>query len=137
MEIIGGTPDPRVQEAAVPSRCEGSVRFQELPTPFLDGSGVSLVQFAPGGRTRPRVSSSGLLLHVVTGEAVVAGPGTRVVVGPGDTVAVPAGEWHWHGALPHAAAVLLVIERPGDVSWAVAAGDWAVGYGPAGPIGRT
>jgi quercetin dioxygenase-like cupin family protein len=68
------------------------------------------------------------LLHVVGGEAVVAAPNDRAVVGPGDTVTVPAGEWHWHGGLPHVAAVLLVIERPADVSWDAPARDWSTGY---------
>jgi quercetin dioxygenase-like cupin family protein len=131
MEISGGVPDPSEQEAAAATSYEGPVRFQALPTPFLDGPEVCLIQFGPGGRSRPHTSRTGRLLHVISGEAVVAGPDGRVVVGPGDTVAVPAGEWHWHGGLPHAGAVLLVLERPADISWTVASHDWSTGYAPA------
>jgi quercetin dioxygenase-like cupin family protein len=106
----------------------GSVRFERLPSPFADGLEVRLTQFEPGARSRPNVARSGRLLHVIAGEGVAAGRDRRVVIGPGDTVTVPAGEWHWHGGLPHAAVVLLVLERPDDVSWTVALHDWAIGF---------
>jgi quercetin dioxygenase-like cupin family protein len=69
---------------------------------------------------------------MVAGEAVVADENDRVVVGRGETVIVGPGDWHWHGGLPHVAAVLLIVDRPGDVSWNVPEHDWAVGYDSPG-----
>jgi quercetin dioxygenase-like cupin family protein len=111
----------------------GTVGVHVLRSSINDGIEVRLMWFGPGSRSRPNVCSSGRLLHVVAGEAVVAGERTRDVVGPGDSVEVPAGEWHWHGGLPHVPAVILVMERPANVSWSVPAGDWADGYDPAAP----
>jgi quercetin dioxygenase-like cupin family protein len=135
MEITGAVPDPSGLEAAAPSCYVGAVHIQTLSTPFDNGLELRFVRLEPGARSRPHVCSSGRLLHVVGGEAVVAAPNDRAVVGPGDTVTVPAGEWHWHGGLPHVAAVLLVIERPADVSWDAPARDWSAGYDPPAPTG--
>lgn len=126
MEVFGG-PEPARLSAAAASSYVGEAHIQGLPSP-LDGLEVRFVQLEPGSRSRPNVSSSGRLVQVVSGEGVVAGPDERVVVVAGDTVVVPAGEWHWHGGLPHVAAVLLIVERPEDVAWNVAERDWAVGY---------
>ena len=120
--------DPSEQEPAAPLFYVGTVGERVLRSLGDDRVEVRLMGFGPGSRSRPHVCRSGRVLHVVAGEAVVADLETRLVVGPGDTVSVPAGEWHWHGGLPHVAAVLLVIERPADVSWSVVAGDWAEGY---------
>lgn len=128
MEITGAVPDPSELEAAARSCYVGAVHIQTLSTPFDNGLELRLVRLEAGARSRPHVCSSGRLLHVVGGEAVVADPKGRTVVGPGDTVRVPAGEWHWHGGLPHVAAVLLVVERPADVSWDAPARDWSTGY---------
>jgi quercetin dioxygenase-like cupin family protein len=134
MEVIGGL-DPSELQATAPSSYVGEARVHEVPTPFDDGFELRFVQLQPGARSRPHVSRSGRLIHVVAGEAVVADPSERVVVGRGDTVIVPAREWHWHGGLPHVAAVLLVIDRSSDVSFVVPELDWALGYHPAGPAG--
>lgn len=133
MEVTTGVPIE--QEAAAPFSSVGVVRVHTLTTPFDDGLEVRLERFEPGARSRPHTSRSGRLLHVVAGEAVVAGPEGRIVVAPGDTVTVPAGEWHWHGGLPHVAAVLLVVERPADVSFDVPGRDWSVGYDPPAATG--
>jgi len=117
VEITLGVPIG--QAVAAPLSFAGVVHVHEVTSPFDGGLEVRLVRFEPGARSRPHTSRSGRLLHVVTGEAVVADPNGRIVVGAGDTVTVPAGEWHWHGGLPHVAAVLLVVERPGNVSWDV------------------
>ena len=129
MELIGG-PDASQLEAAMPDAYVGEAKVQALASPFGEGLEVRFVQLEPGARSRPHVSSSGRLIHVVAGEAVVADGNERLVVGRGDTVVVPAGEWHWHGGLPHVPAVILLIERPGDLSWDVAERDWSVGYDP-------
>jgi quercetin dioxygenase-like cupin family protein len=133
MEVIGGLEPSQPAPAASFSR--GDVHVQVVATPLGDGFEVRFVHFEPGARSRPHVSRSGRLIHVVAGEAVVANPEERVVIGRGDTVMVPAGEWHWHGGLPHVAAVLLMVERTSDVAWDVPALDWSVGYDPPASAG--
>jgi hypothetical protein len=128
MRVFGG-PEPAALGAAAPSCYVGEAQVQLLPSPF-EGLDARFVQLGPGSRSRPSLSASGRLVQVVSGEGVVAGPEERVVVVAGDTVVVPAGEWHWHGALPHVAVVLLIVEAPDDVSWNVAERDWSVGYDP-------
>jgi quercetin dioxygenase-like cupin family protein len=127
LEVIRIT-DGFEEESAPPLCYVGTVGVRVLGSFADDRLEARLMRFAAGSRSRPHVCRSARVLHVVTGEAVVADSENRIVVGRGDTISVPAGEWHWHGGLPHVAAVLLVIERPADVSWRVAAGDWAQGY---------
>jgi quercetin dioxygenase-like cupin family protein len=127
MEVMDGPEQSRL-EALAPPTYVGDAQVQLLSSSFDDGLEVRFVQLGAGARSRPHVSNSGRLIHVVAGEAVVADEHHRVVVGRSETVVVAAGEWHWHGGLPHVAAVLLVVDRPGDVSWNVAMRDWAVGY---------
>jgi quercetin dioxygenase-like cupin family protein len=118
------------REAPPPSWYVGEVHVHRVATPFDDGFEVRFVQLDPGARSRPHMSTSGRLIHVVGGEAVIADRGERVVVSRGDTVVVPAGEWHWHGGLPHIAAVLLIVERSAEVSFEVPEHDWSLGYWP-------
>ena len=133
MEIHGSRSEPSELDAAAPSRYVGAVGVRGLPVALGEGLEARLIEFGPGGRSRPHICTSDRLLHVVSGEGVVADQEGPSVVGPGDTVTVPAGEWHWHGGLPHTAAVLLVVERAADVSWNVASRDWPIGYGPPDP----
>jgi quercetin dioxygenase-like cupin family protein len=107
----------------------GGARFQQLTSPFEGGPDAFLVHFEAGGRTRPHVHHSGQLLHIVSGEGVVADRDGRHVVSPGDTVTVLPDEWHWHGGLPHSPMSHLSVQFRGtDVSWDVEQGDWADGY---------
>jgi quercetin dioxygenase-like cupin family protein len=107
----------------------GQAHFQQLASPFEGGPDVFIVHFDAGGRTRPHVHHKGQVLHVVSGEGVVADRDGRHVVSPGDTVTVSADEWHWHGALPHTAMSHFTVQHRGaDVSWDVEEGDWAIGY---------
>jgi|HubBroStandDraft_1064217.scaffolds.fasta_scaffold54449_3 quercetin dioxygenase-like cupin family protein len=107
----------------------GRARFQQLTSPFEGGPDVFIVHFDAGGRTRPHVHHRGQILHIVSGEGVVADRDGRHVVSPGDTVTVSPDEWHWHGALPHSPMSHLSVQHRGtDVSWDVEAGDWADGY---------
>jgi quercetin dioxygenase-like cupin family protein len=129
MEVVGALENAQL-EAAAPSRYVGEVHVHTVATPFDGGFDVRLVRLEPGARSRPHVSTSGRLIHVVGGEAVIANREERVVVGRGDTVIVAPGEWHWHGGLPHIAAELLIIERGAEVSFEVPEHDWSLGYGP-------
>jgi quercetin dioxygenase-like cupin family protein len=108
---------------------EGGAHFQQLTSPFAGGPDVFIVHFDAGGRTRPHVHHSGQVLHVVSGEGVVADRVGRHVVTQGDTITVDPDEWHWHGGLPHSAMSHLSVQHRGaDVSWEVDEGDWAQGY---------
>ncbi len=126
MEVIGA-PEPSAMGAVAPSFYVGATHHTE-PVPFEDGFEMRFVRLEPGARCRPHLSRSGRLLHVVAGEAAVADPLERAVVGRGDTVVIPAGEWHWHGGLPHGLAVLLIVERATDLVFDVPQLDWADGY---------
>jgi quercetin dioxygenase-like cupin family protein len=108
---------------------EGTARFQQLPSPFADGPGVTVVHFDAGARTRPHVHHRGQVLHILSGCGVVADRSGRRVVTPGDTVIVHPDEWHWHGGTPDSAMSHLVVQHPGeDVSFDVGEEDWASGY---------
>jgi quercetin dioxygenase-like cupin family protein len=127
MEVMDG-PEPSGLVDLPPRAYVGGARVQSVSTSLGDGLEVRFVHLEPGARSRPHVSGSGRLIHLVAGEAVVADEHGRRVVGRGETVLVGPGEWHWHGGLPHVGAVLLVVERPGDLAWGVAERDWAIGY---------
>jgi quercetin dioxygenase-like cupin family protein len=107
----------------------GVARFQQLTSPFVGGPDVFIVHFDAGGRTRPHVHHSGQVLHVVSGEGVVADRDGRHVVSRGDTITVSPDEWHWHGGLPHTPMSHFTVQHRGaDVSWEVDEADWADGY---------
>jgi quercetin dioxygenase-like cupin family protein len=127
MEVIGGPEASRLEALATPTYV-GKAQVQPLSASLGDGLEVRFVRLEPGARSRPHVCSSGRLIHLVAGEAVVADEHDRVVVGRGESVIIGPGEWHWHGGMPHVAAVLVVVDRPNDVSWDVPERDWAVGY---------
>lgn len=61
---------------------------------------VNRVRFTPGARTAWHSHSLGQTLHVTDGAGVVATHDHVIPVRAGDTVHTPAGEEHWHGALP-------------------------------------
>lgn len=110
---------------------QGEARLQRLVSPFSDGPTVFAVHFEAGGRTRPHSHRSGQVLHVTSGEGIVADRSGRRVVRPGDVIAVMAGEWHWHGATPGSPMTHLTVQMPGsdETDWAVDEGDWATDYG--------
>jgi quercetin dioxygenase-like cupin family protein len=85
-----------------------------------DRSGLRLyrVDFAPGARTIWHTHSFEQYLLVLTGEAIVV----RLEQSPlrlhaNDTVAIPAGQLHWHGAVPEAAMSHLAVNLPGTTDW--------------------
>lgn len=58
----------------------------------------SVVQFAPGARTRMHRHTSDQLLYVVSGIGKVGDRDGDHVISNGDAILIPAGEDHWHGA---------------------------------------
>jgi quercetin dioxygenase-like cupin family protein len=109
---------------------QGEVRIQRLPSPFEGRPAAFAVHFEAGGRTRPHVHRTGQLLHITSGEGILADRSGRRVVGPGDVVSVSPGEWHWHGATPTSAMTHLTVQMAGadETDWDVDEGDWASEY---------
>jgi quercetin dioxygenase-like cupin family protein len=66
-----------------------------------DPAMINTVMFTPGARTHWHTHDIGQVLQVVNGRGFVqVRGGDGAVIEAGDTVWIPAGEEHWHGALP-------------------------------------
>ena len=112
------------------SRFEGEVRIQRLFNAANgNGQDILMVNFSPGGRTRPHIHKQGQILHITEGKGIVAIETERREVTAGDVVVIPAGAWHWHGATPDTAMSHLAIQGSGsDAVWDVEQRDWASSY---------
>lgn len=75
---------------------------------------VSIVRFAPAGRTAWHAHALGQTLQVIEGIGRTQSRGGQIVdIRAGDTVHTPAGEWHWHGAAPdHFMTHIAIWEAP-------------------------
>lgn len=73
---------------------------------------VTLVRFIAGARNVPHIHGADQLLYITEGAGIVASRETEHQVRAGDIVHVPAGEWHWHGALPEGHMAHLSILPP-------------------------
>jgi len=125
--------------AANPDYFTGTV-WQEPVVTTPEGPTVALlrVQFAPGARTHWHTHPAGQTLHVLSGTGLVQARGGQAMrIGAGDSVWIPAGEEHWHGALPDRAmahiAMQAVIDGAG-VAWLdhVTDADYAAAAAAAG-----
>lgn len=82
-----------------------------------DGTTVNSVFFTPGAHTFWHFHERGQLLHVTSGLGLVCSIGGRPQsIGVGDTVWVPAGERHWHGAMPGTCLCHLAVSH-GVTTW--------------------
>lgn len=62
---------------------------------------AAVVRFAPGARNAWHAHPVGQAVHVIDGVGLIQSRGGRIVeIHAGTTVHTPAGEWHWHGAVP-------------------------------------
>jgi quercetin dioxygenase-like cupin family protein len=61
---------------------------------------VNLVRFSAGGRNLRHTHTADQLLYITEGRGIVATDDHEHEVTAGDIVHVPAGEIHWHGAVP-------------------------------------
>ncbi|SEI84149.1 Cupin domain protein [Arthrobacter sp. yr096] len=98
MELV-----PVAPTAIAPTeRFTGRVYVSPLHSGESPSSLVSaLVHFTPGARTNWHSHPVGQTLHCTQGSGVVVTrDGAVIAMRPGDTVHTPAGEEHWHGALP-------------------------------------
>lgn len=73
---------------------------------------VTMVRFSDGGRNKPHTHSADQILYIADGHGIVASATTEHEVHAGDIVHVPAGEVHWHGAVPGGNMAHLSILRP-------------------------
>ncbi len=94
----------------------GEVRVQPIVSP-AEGIDIIVVRFSAGARTYLHSHAVPQVLHCIEGRGILATEHERNVVGPGDIVHVPAGEMHWHGAVPDSAFVHLSIRPPGESTW--------------------
>jgi quercetin dioxygenase-like cupin family protein len=109
---------------------QGTARLQPFTSPFADGPVIFAVHFQPGARTRPHTHAAGQILHVTSGQGIIATADERRIVGPGDIAVVMPGEWHWHGATPTTPMTHVTTQMTGEgsVDWNVDERDWTTGY---------
>lgn len=84
-----------------------------------DATGLEIlgVFFDAGARTLPHTHSTDQLLYFLEGEGIVATQADKRLYGAGGMAIIPAGEWHWHGAVPDSPAGHLSIRPGGPSSW--------------------
>jgi quercetin dioxygenase-like cupin family protein len=73
---------------------------------------VNLVRFSDGARNKRHTHTADQILYITDGHGIVASETHEHVVAAGDIVHIPAGEVHWHGAVPHGAMAHLSILPP-------------------------
>lgn len=61
---------------------------------------VTMVHFKDGGKNKRHTHSADQILYITDGHGIVADERHEHEVSAGDIVHVPAGEVHWHGAVP-------------------------------------
>jgi quercetin dioxygenase-like cupin family protein len=61
---------------------------------------VTMVHFTEGGKNKRHTHSADQILYITSGHGIVADDAQEHEVTTGDIVHVPAGEVHWHGAVP-------------------------------------
>ena len=100
------------ESAAGPLFTSDDVSRQPL-APDSGDFNASVVSFGVGVRNKFHYHESDQLLIVTEGRGVVATESERVEVGQGDVVFAPAGEKHWHGALPDTSFAHITVTRKG------------------------
>ena len=101
------------EPAASPLFTSDDVSRQPL-APDSNDFNVSVVSFGDGVRNKFHYHESDQLLIVTEGKGVVATESERAEVGEGDVVFAPAGEKHWHGALPGGTFAHITVTRKGS-----------------------
>ena len=93
---------------------EGKVMRQ----PFIENemSGefrANLVTFSPGAKSVFHSHTNDQVLYVTEGKGIVATKDKEQVVMPGMMIFIPAGEVHWHGAVPNSSFAHISFTIPG------------------------
>lgn len=100
------------ESAASPLFTGPDVARQPLAPESADFN-VSVVSFGEGVRNKFHYHESDQILVVTEGRGVVATESERAEVAEGDVVFAPAGEKHWHGALPGETFAHITVTRKG------------------------
>lgn len=79
---------------------------------------VSSVTFRDGARNRFHRHSRDQILVVIEGRGMIALADRSIEIERGDVVTIPAGELHWHGALPGETFTHLSIIPPHETVFA-------------------
>lgn len=84
-----------------------------------DPAGIKLtvVHFENGARTNWHIHPGEQVLYVLEGEGRVGTETEQAALKPGDAVYAPAGEKHWHGAVPGHSMTHLSITTGGPPRW--------------------
>ena len=75
------------------------------------------VFFEAGARTLPHTHSTDQLLYFLEGVGVVGTQDDKEIYEKGGMAVIPAGEWHWHGAVPTSPAAHISIRPGGPSAW--------------------
>ena len=82
--------------------------------PDSEDFNISVVSFGNGTRNKFHYHGSDQILIVTEGTGkVVTEAGEEAVVSVGDVVFAPAGERHWHGAMPGTSFAHITVTRKG------------------------
>jgi quercetin dioxygenase-like cupin family protein len=87
----------------------------QTPVPDEEGVDISVnyIHFPKGIRNKFHKHSNDQILIVIEGEGIVATRNKKVRVKKGDVIWAPAGEVHWHGAVPGSKFAHISITKSG------------------------
>jgi quercetin dioxygenase-like cupin family protein len=77
---------------------------------------VTSVSFENGGKNRWHTHTTEQVLIVTSGNGIVASEDEEFNVTASDVILIPAGERHWHGAVPGDEMTHLAVLLPGEMS---------------------
>ena len=102
-------------EEATGGLFEGNVTRQPLIEPGLSGEfRASLINFSPGAKNVFHSHTNDQVLCITEGEGIVATKEEEHTVTAGTIIFIPAGELHWHGAVPDSSFSHISFTVPGQ-----------------------
>ena len=101
-------------EEATSDLFKGKVTRQPLINAEMSGQfRANLVSFNPGARNVFHSHTNDQVLYVTEGKGIVATKEEEHAVMPGTIILIPAGELHWHGAVPDSSFAHIAFSIPG------------------------
>ena len=102
-------------QEATSSLFEGKVLRRSLINPELSQYfQANLITFDPGAKNVFHSHSKDQILYITEGKGIVATKEEVRTVTPGTIILIPAGELHWHGALPDSSFAHISLTVPGQ-----------------------
>ena len=86
---------------------------RQVLLPDSNDFNMNVVSFGKGTKNKLHYHESDQVLVVTEGRGTVATESEEAVVGVGDVIFTPAGERHWHGALPDTTFAHITFTRKG------------------------